>query len=168
MEKKEWEVLLDKANKDLKEHGAQLIMSEEDDGGYYALDIKYAGGHTENYASGYWENELNNLINDAWHEVKSRPAKPNAETLNLWEDMTGDNYHSEVRLAIAKYFGDSINPTNGYNFTEALKWINNCHNEVGSLELGVGQCRGLITTFMIKRIREVYGDDVADAVDDCL
>lgn len=98
--------------------------------------------------------------------------KPSKRTLRKWHDMTDANYHGEVRLAIAEYFGHSIDeePASpyGYRFVNALRWINDRHQKVGYLEHGLGDCCGIITHSMLSRIGEVYGKDVMDSVYHCL
>lgn len=62
---KEIEELLEKANNDLKEHGIQLEITPDGEG-YFGLVI-IDNGETEDYAQGYFENELEDLIDEAWH-----------------------------------------------------------------------------------------------------
>ena len=76
---KEWQSLLKHANKDLKRYGIELIVKkDEEDFGYYFLDISYSN-HVEDYAANYFENELYDLINDAWHhslgQVLNKPQE---------------------------------------------------------------------------------------------
>ena len=66
-----WEQLLEMANKDLKGKGAELIFTLDDDG-YCGLKIKYdiGGTFTDTYAENYYEDELSDLINEAWSHAR--------------------------------------------------------------------------------------------------
>ena len=77
----DWQNLLKLANEDLTNHGYELKVYEED--GYYSCDIwkdvtingcgyKVA---LDNYAENYFENELSDLIIDAWHYVLTELIK---------------------------------------------------------------------------------------------
>mgnify|MGYP006916062803 FL=1 len=69
MEQKNWEALLGKANEDLKQYGARLeVLYDEDDD--YSLRVHWSDGETENYATGYYEYEVEELIGDAWPDVR--------------------------------------------------------------------------------------------------
>lgn len=63
-EKKEWQELLDSTNKELKEIGFELQVFYDEDA--YNLHIRnLKTDESEEYASGYFENELVALISDA-------------------------------------------------------------------------------------------------------
>lgn len=101
---------------------------------------------------------------------KRRPSK---RTLKKWYNMTQGNFHGEVRLAIAEYFGDSICPDlseEGYGnrFVNAFRKINEIHEKEGSLNHELGEARELLTKYMEEQIRKVYGQSVADDVHNCL
>lgn len=70
MAKKEWKALLDKANEDLKQYGARLKVSRTRGGDDYSLDVDWKDGETEQYASGFYEDELAGLISEAWPDVR--------------------------------------------------------------------------------------------------
>ena len=74
MAKKSWEAALEKANENLKEYGAQLEVrhSEDDD---YSLLAHWSDGTTENYAAGYFEMELDELIDEAWPDVRVKSMR---------------------------------------------------------------------------------------------
>lgn len=65
---KEWEEVLKKQNLNLKQKQVTLHVKEED--GCYSLDIHYQNGDVSNYADGYYENELPDLIYDAYCYAK--------------------------------------------------------------------------------------------------
>lgn len=69
MAKKTWEATLEKANENLKEYGAQLeVRYSEDDN--YSLLVHWSDGETESYATGYFASELDELIDEAWPDVR--------------------------------------------------------------------------------------------------
>jgi len=70
MAKKTWEAALEKANENLKEYGAQLEVRRQLEGGGYSLNVSWSDGDTENYASGYYEEELDQLVSEAWSDVR--------------------------------------------------------------------------------------------------
>lgn len=74
MSKKTWEAALEKANENLKDYGAQLEMryDEDDD---YSLLVHWSDGETGNYATGYYEHELDELIGYAWPDVRLKSMR---------------------------------------------------------------------------------------------
>jgi hypothetical protein len=64
-----WRELLDLANKDLKKFNAELGVYEED--GEFSITLVIGDEETE-YASGYYEDELSDLINDAWAHARAK------------------------------------------------------------------------------------------------
>lgn len=70
MAKKKWKALLDKANENLKEYGARLEVERTRGGNDYSLDVHWKDGETEQYASGFYEDELAGLISEAWPDVR--------------------------------------------------------------------------------------------------
>ena len=70
MAKKTWEASLEKANENLKEYGAQLEVRRQLGGGGYSLNVSWSDGETENYASGFYEEELEQLVSEAWPDVR--------------------------------------------------------------------------------------------------
>lgn len=65
-----WQELLKLANKDLKPHKIEISASLIDADETYDILIDN-NGITETYASGYYEDELSGLINDAWAHALS-------------------------------------------------------------------------------------------------
>ena len=63
----DWENLLSYANEELKEFGYQIRLSCKD--GFYNCNIYKGKKKVETYAENYYEDELSELINDAWHYV---------------------------------------------------------------------------------------------------
>lgn len=75
-----WQELLKLANEDLNKIGIEIIIGKDDeDSADYFLNISY-GTHTETYAEGYYEDELQDLINDAWAHARAK-AKEKSETI---------------------------------------------------------------------------------------
>lgn len=70
MAKKLWEAALEKANEDLKEYGARLEVRRQLGGGGYSLNVSWSDGETENYASGFYEEELDQLVSETWPDVR--------------------------------------------------------------------------------------------------
>lgn len=63
----DWEKLLQYANEDLEKNGYLLLISEDE--GYYSCEIWHNGKVIAVYAENYFEDELTDLITDAWHHV---------------------------------------------------------------------------------------------------
>ena len=74
MAKKQWEAYLETANNDLKHFGVQLRVQgdEEND---YALLVDWSDGESEEYASGYVEIDLEELISEAWLDVRVKARR---------------------------------------------------------------------------------------------
>jgi hypothetical protein len=70
MARKTWEATLEKANENLKEYGAQLKVRRQLGGDGYSLLVHWSDGETEDYASGFYEEELNQLVSEAWPDVR--------------------------------------------------------------------------------------------------
>lgn len=68
--RKEWKKLLSIANADLKQYGYEIKIIPDGEGAY-DCDIYKDGKLVDNYAGCYYEDELDELVNDAWHHVKS-------------------------------------------------------------------------------------------------
>ena len=75
MAKKLWETTLEKANENLKEYGAQLEVRRQLGGGDYSLNVSWSDGETENYASGFYEEELDQLVGEAWPDVRVKSMR---------------------------------------------------------------------------------------------
>ena len=70
MAKKTWEAALKKANENMKEYGAQLEVRRQLGGGGYSLLVHWNDGETEDYASGFYEEELDLLVSLALPDVR--------------------------------------------------------------------------------------------------
>ena len=75
MTKKVWEAALEKANENLKKYGAQLEVRRQLGGGGYSLLVHWSDGETENYASGFYEEELEQLVSEAWPDVRVKSMR---------------------------------------------------------------------------------------------
>lgn len=64
----DWQGLLEMANEDLEKHGYSLLITEDDEG-YYACEVWKNGEFFDTYAENYWEDELTDLLTDAWHHI---------------------------------------------------------------------------------------------------
>lgn len=94
---------------------------------------------------------------------------PNKFTLFNWSKMTDANEHFEVRIEIAKYFGDSINPENHqnpYGFENSFKEIKD--SVYSQKRNSIPSANNLLTELMIEAICRVYGEEVARKVNNTL
>ena len=64
-----WQELLKIANEDLKQYDAEIGVYDHDDA--YSVTI-VVDGKEEEYADNYYEDELGDLINDAWAHVRAK------------------------------------------------------------------------------------------------
>lgn len=101
MAKVEWRDYLEIANNALKDQGVELTVTE--DGGCYALKIKYGDGTVDDYAGGYYESELALLINEAWNfalaeslKHADRTIKDKDMPLKAFEKQTFDQVKQDV------------------------------------------------------------------------
>jgi hypothetical protein len=65
----DWQGLLEMANEDLDKFGYSLLIVEPEEG-FYNCEIHKDGELVETYAENYYEDELSDLITDAWHDTK--------------------------------------------------------------------------------------------------
>lgn len=63
-----YDQLLGYANKELKPKGYSIKLRKDEDG-YYSCEIRKGRKLLEVYAENYFENELADLVTDAWHYV---------------------------------------------------------------------------------------------------
>ena len=57
------------ANEDLDKFGYSLLIVEPEEG-FYNCEIRKNGELVETYAENYYEDELSDLITEAWHDIK--------------------------------------------------------------------------------------------------
>ena len=69
--RKEWKKLLSLANDDLKQYGYEIKMTDYYEDGCYTCEILKDGVSVDVYAENFYEDELDELVNEAWHYVKS-------------------------------------------------------------------------------------------------
>lgn len=67
-----WEQLVELANKDLKKYGVELKVIHVDETADYDLHISYPDGTTDIFAQNYYEDELGELVNDAWAHARAK------------------------------------------------------------------------------------------------
>lgn len=70
----DWENLLRISNEDLKKSGYSLRIVEDDEG-YYSCEVWKDGKFIDVYAENYWEDELSDLITDAFHHINTYLAR---------------------------------------------------------------------------------------------
>ena len=63
------------ANADLEKYGMQIEL-QKDDCDAYAVIIRCKDGKTDYFAEGYYEDELGEVINDAWVHAKAKAKAP--------------------------------------------------------------------------------------------
>ena len=63
------------ANADLEKYGMQIEL-QKDDCDAYAVIIRFKDGKTDYFAEGYYEDELGEVINDAWVHAKAKAKAP--------------------------------------------------------------------------------------------
>jgi len=67
----DWQTILKYANEDLEKYGYSLLLTEDDEG-YYACEVWKNGEFLDYYAENYWEDELSDLLTEAWHDLLRR------------------------------------------------------------------------------------------------
>ena len=67
----DWETIIKYANEDLEKYGYSLLLTEDEEG-YYSLEVWKNGEFFDNYAENYWEDELTDLLTEAWHDLLHR------------------------------------------------------------------------------------------------
>lgn len=70
-----WEQLLEQANKELEKRGYRIDVNDDEEEGFYDCNIFKDGKFVEVYAENYYEDELSELVNDAWHYVTTKLVK---------------------------------------------------------------------------------------------
>lgn len=73
--KKEWKILLKQANEELAKHGVSIDVNDNDEEGYFKCEIFVDGKHFETYAENFYEDELDNLVNDVYHYALNKFGK---------------------------------------------------------------------------------------------
>jgi len=66
----EWRNTLKIANEDLKKRGYRISVNDREDKGFFKCVIYKGGKKVETYAENYYEDELDELVNDVWSYVK--------------------------------------------------------------------------------------------------
>ena len=57
------------ANEDLEKFGYSFLIVEPEEG-FYNCEVWKDGEHVDTYAENYYEDELSDLVTDAWHDIK--------------------------------------------------------------------------------------------------
>ena len=70
----DWENLLRISNEDLEKTGYSLRIVEDEDG-YYSCEVWKNGKFIDVYAENYWEDELSDLITDAFNHINTYLAR---------------------------------------------------------------------------------------------
>jgi hypothetical protein len=91
-----WKELLKMANEDLKKYNAEIGVYDHDD--VYSVTT-VVNGLEEEYADNYYEDELQDLINDAWAHARAK-AKAKSETIYSEVKCT---YHEDGFWSVDAY-----------------------------------------------------------------
>lgn len=97
-----WRELLDLANKDLKKYNAEIGVYDHD--GEFSVTVVVNGEERE-FADGYYEDELGDLINDAWAHVKAKVKPQMAYRVTAYYDM---NISAEEEILIEVYATEEL------------------------------------------------------------
>jgi hypothetical protein len=78
----DWQGMIKLANEDLKKYGAMILHHEDEEDGTFSVEILYGLDFAnfdvtkykecEEFAENYYEDELSELINDAWHHARAK------------------------------------------------------------------------------------------------
>lgn len=94
----EWQKLLGIANEDLKQYGYRLSVNDRGDKGFFKCVIYKGNKKVDSYAENYYEDELEELVNDAWQHVKMlinpKSAKTTKTVFVLYECDPWHSYSS--------------------------------------------------------------------------
>lgn len=102
-----WEKLLTYANEDLAKIGYQLELEETE--GCYDCKVTTDGYVVETYAENYLEEELSDLITDAWHDVMEKYKNTNKDEDYCYEHCP----HCDAEVALKAELGVQTCPNCG-------------------------------------------------------
>lgn len=118
MAKKSWEAYLETANKDLKDFGTQLRAEKNEDDNY-DLFVDWCDGNTDEYATNYFESEMEELISEAWPDVRTKARQRgdriircivHVDTPDIGMSLQRGEFHHAFALCGSK--------------EQAVRWIN--------------------------------------------
>ena len=92
-----WQELLKLANEDLKKYNAEIGVYDHD--GEFSVTVVVNGEERE-FADGYYEDELGDLINDAWAHARAKVKPHVAYRVSAYYDM---NVSVEEEILIEIY-----------------------------------------------------------------
>ena len=83
----DWQGLINLANEDLKQYGAMLLHHEDEEDGTFSLDILYGVDpndvtkyeECDTYAENYYEDEMSELVNEAWSHARAKAKERKAK-----------------------------------------------------------------------------------------
>ena len=102
----DYETILKMANEDLASIGKQIVLDKDEDGTYSVL-VQDDHDNTDCFAEGYYEDELGELISEAWSHAKAGPkhrktqAEKEDEIRNLFKKLSRE---SRVDLLVEFYY----------------------------------------------------------------
>ena len=98
----DWEATLEMANKDLEKYGMKIRVLYDPDDDIYSCDI-HDGFEWVNFADNYYENELGELVNDAWTHARAK-AKAK-EPVKVWVVTFINDHEWELPNVSVNVFG---------------------------------------------------------------
>lgn len=121
MAKKTWEAALESANENLKGYGARFEVRRQLGGGGYSLLVHWSDGETENYASGFYDEELEQLVSEAWPDVRIKSRHRGDRIIRCIVHVDTTERSELVMLGGGKFFHESE-----YLGSEeaAVRWMN--------------------------------------------
>ena len=119
----DWRSLLAIANEDLAKIGYELKIYEED--GCYSCDIWKNGVAYNIYAENYYEDELSELINDAWHHVKTELPTSEWNTIHISckADFTPDFLRQLANAIEMQEEKDNLHLETENGYADVMLWL---------------------------------------------
>lgn len=105
----DWETLLSLANEDLAKIGLYLELEHNEEDGCYKCNVMTDGYLVETYAENYYEEELSDLITDAWHDVMEKYKNTNKDEDYCYEHCP----HCDAEVALKAELGVQTCPNCG-------------------------------------------------------
>lgn len=97
-----WRELLKLANEDLKKYNAEIGVYDHD--GEFSVTV-VVNGEERVFADGYYEDELGDLINDAWAHARAKVKPQMAYRVSAYYDM---NVSVEEEILIEIYENEEL------------------------------------------------------------
>lgn len=136
--KQSWEDLLEQVNKNLKGYGAQLVADNSDEYLYtYTLEVHWTDGKVEEYASGYADYELAEVINEAWDDIRCKAREQGNRIIRciVHVDTDGDERFEPQDQRLFHEYEFCGNEEEAVRFmNRTLPYVLDDHSEMQSVE----------------------------------